>query len=362
MLYDVTSAYLEGECNELAAFGYNRDGKKGKQQIVIGLLTARDGEPLSIEVFEGNTADPKTVGAQVDKLAARFGVKEVVMVGDRGMIKAQGKTELQQAHFKYITALTDPQIRKLIKQEVIQPDLFEAEVIEVQHAGKRLVLRCNPAIQRKERHRREDKLQRLKTLVAERNSFVANSSRAKPEAGLKRLQQWARRYKLSAFVELSLKQRSIELQLNDAAKQEAELLDGCYCIETDVEENHLSTQEVHDRYKDLQQVEQHFRRLKTDFLEVRPIFVRKAQRTRGHVFIAMLSLKIVRLMEQRLRAVFGTTDTNSQAETVDSALAALSRLCLQHYRVGDQEVSGLPRPDARQRSILSALKVKLSAP
>ncbi len=125
---------------------------------------------------------------------------------------------------------------------------------------------------------------------------------------------------------------------------------------------HLSTQEVHDRYKDLQDVERNFRRLKTAFLEVRPIFVRKEQRTRGHVFIAMLALKVLRLMERRLNAAFATTDTNPQAETPESALAALSRLCLQHYTVGDQQIVGLPRADARQQNILDALGVTLTAP
>jgi transposase len=362
MLYDVTSAYLEGEHNELGAYGYNRDGKKGKQQIVIGLLTAKDGEPLSVEVFEGNTTDPQTVASQVDKLTERFHVKEVVLVGDRGMIKAQGKERLNQAHLKYITALTDPQIRKLIKQNVVQPDLFDEHVVEVQHQGKRLVLRCDPATQHKERHRREDKLQRLRGLIEERNRFVAQSSRAKPEAGLKNLQGWARRHKIAGFVDLTLDGRILELQIDAQAKQNAELLDGCYCIETDVPSQHLSKDEVHERYKDLQQVERDFRRLKTGFLEVRPIFVRKAPRTRGHVFIAMLSLKVLRLMEQRLHAAFGTTNDNDQAETVDSALMALSRLCLQHYQIGEQEIVGLPRPDTRQQQILSALQVTLTAP
>ena len=157
VLYEVTSSYLEGECNEVGEFGYNRDGKQGKQQIVIGLLTAHDGEPLSVEVFPGHTSDPQTLGGQIEKLAQRFRVNEVVMVGDRGMIKAKGKASLQKVHFKYIGALTNPQIRKLIKQHVIQPDLFEEQVIEVLHQDKRLVLRCDPATQRKERHRREDK-------------------------------------------------------------------------------------------------------------------------------------------------------------------------------------------------------------
>lgn len=359
MLYDVTSSYFEGEHNELAEYGYDRDGKK---QIVIGLLTAKDGEPLSVEVFKGNTADPATLGAQVGKLAARFKVQEVIFVGDRGMIKAKGKEQLDQARFRYITALTNPQIRKLIKADVIQPGLFDEQVAEVVHGDKRLVLRCDPATQRKERHRREDKLQRLVERVAERNGFVAQSARAKPEAGLRQLKQWASHYKLSAFVELTLKDRAIELQIDEQAKQQAGLLDGCYCIESDVPAEHLSSQDVHDRYKDLQAVERDFRRLKTTFLEVHPIFVRKEPRTRGHVFIAMLALKVLRLMEQRLATVFGTTETHPESETADSALAALSRLSLQHYTIGDQDITGLPRPDARQQGILDALNVKLVAP
>jgi len=362
VLYDVTSSYFEGEHNELGAYGYNRDGKKGKKQIVIGLLTARDGEPLSVEVFKGNTGDPATIGAQVEKLATRFKVKEVIFVGDRGMIKAKGKVQLAQAHFRYITALTNPQIRKLIKQDVIQPDLFDEQVVEVIHGGKRLVLRCDPATRRKERHRRDDKLRRVLERVAERNAFVAQSERAKPEAGLRQIEQWAARHKLSAFVELTLSDREIEARIDEQAKQEVALLDGCYCIESDVPAEHLSTQDVNDRYKDLQDVERNFRRLKTAFLEIRPIFVRKEQRTRGHVFIAMLALKVLRLMEQRLRSAFGTTQTNPEAENADSAVVALSRLCLQHYTIDDQDIIGLARPDARQKQILHALEVKLTAP
>jgi transposase len=362
VLYDVTSSYCEGEHNELSDYGYNRDGKKGKKQIVIGLLTAADGEPLSIEVFKGNTGDPATVGAQVQKLAARFKVQEVILVGDRGMIKAKGKAQLDQAHFRYITALTNPQIRKLIKEDVVQPDLFDEQVVEVTHSGKRLVLRCDPATQRKERHRRADKLQRLTERVAARNAFVADAPRAKPEAGLRQLEAWVSRHKLSAFVSLTLSERLISIEIDEAANQEAALLDGCYCLESDVPAAHLSTQQVHDRYKELQGVERNFRRLKTAFLEVRPIFVRKEERTRGHVFIAMLALKVLRRLEQRLTAVFGTTDTNPAAETAESALSALSRLCLHHYRIGEQDILGLPRPDARQQQILDALGVTLVAP
>src|SRR5438067_3408909 len=119
-LYDVTSSYLEGTQNELAAFGYNRDGKKGKRQIVIGLLCDEDGQPVSIEVFPGNTQDPHTVAAQVEKLKGRFGVTAITFVGDRGMLKSQQVEDLAQHGFHYITAITKPQIDKLLRTGTLQ--------------------------------------------------------------------------------------------------------------------------------------------------------------------------------------------------------------------------------------------------
>lgn len=362
ILYDVTSSYLEGQDNELAAYGYNRDGKKGKKQIVIGLLTTQDGEPLSVEVFEGNTSDPTTVSHQIDTLVQRFEVKDIVFVGDRGMIKRQGKKYLNGVEFKYITALTNPQIRKLINQQVIQPGLFDEQVAEVIDHNRRLILRCDPLTQRKERHRRDDKLRRLQEKVNDRNAFVKDSKKAQPQAGLKTLKRWIKAHKIAAFVELTLQDRTLVVTLDEQAKSEHALLDGCYCIETDVPTGQLNEEAVHQCYKDLQQVERDFRSLKTGLLEVRPIFVRKAQRTRGHVFISMLSLKIARLINHRLKDAFGTTDDNPHAETLDSALAALSRLCLHHYTIADQELVALPRPDSRQENLIAALKFNIKAP
>src|SRR6266478_1177626 len=124
VLYDVTSSYVEGEHNELAALGYNRDKKPGKAQIVIGLLTTADGEPLAVHVYEGNTADPVTVPEQVHTLQTRFGITEVVFVGDRGMVKAKGKRRLTTAGFRYITALTTPQVRRLLQTQILQAEWF----------------------------------------------------------------------------------------------------------------------------------------------------------------------------------------------------------------------------------------------
>lgn len=365
VLYDVTSSYLEGEHNELAAFGYNRDGKKGKMEIVIGLLTTEDGEPLSVQVFKGNTSDTQTFNQQVDKITERFNIKNVVFVGDRGMIKNKGKDYLgkkQDDHFSYITALTDPQIKKLIDDKVIQHDLFDENITEVLHGSKRLVLRCNPAVKSKEQHRREDKLRCLKEKIHDRNAFVSTSKRASPESGLKTISKWMKARKLSSFCTIDLLDRALVLSVDKKAKDKDALLDGCYCIESDVSANAYSRQAIHDCYLQLQKVEQDFRTMKTALLETRPIFVRKESRTRGHIFVSMLSLKIARLMRQRLQSHWGSTDTNKHAETIDSALGALNRLCLTHYSIAEQTFAVLPRVDSRQDRILSALKVSLKAP
>lgn len=359
VLYDVTSSYFEGTQNELAAFGYDRDKKRGKKQIVIGLLTAADGEPLAVKVFEGNTSDPKTVADQVRTVKDRFGISEVVFVGDRGMVKASGKITLSDAGFKYITALTDPQIRRLIKANVIQLSGFDETIHEVEHGKVRLVLCRNEATRRKEERRREDKIRKLKARVEKRNQFVLQSKKAKPEAGLRALISWVKTHKLASFVTLSIKEREIIFEIDQAAKFNAALLDGCYVLETDVPCQMMETKTVHDRYLDLETIERDFRTMKTTLLEVRPIFLRKADRTRGHVFVATLALKVVREMRRLLVVEFGTTNENSMTVTLEDALASLSRLCLQDYRIKGATVTRLPRPDDGQKRILQALGVSL---
>lgn len=360
VLYDVTSAYLEGTKNELAAFGYDRDKKRGKMQIVVGLLTAMDGDPLAVKVFKGNSSDSQTIGEQIDLLRRRFGITEVVFVGDRGMVKSNGKAALGQAGFKYITALTDPQIRRLLKTHVLQPDLFDETVHEVEHEGLRYVLRRNEATRRKEALRREDKLRRLMAKVEKRNAFVRSSNRANPEAGLNKLFSWLIAHKLTSFVSLSIKDREIVVDIDKEAMADDALLDGCYVIETDVESTLMDTQTVHDRFLDLQSVERDFRTLKTTLLEIRPIFLRKETRTRAHVFVAMLALKIVREMRRCLVAEFGTTDDDKMAVTVEDALATLGRFCLETYRMNDKvSFVRLPLPDERQARILAALGTPL---
>ena len=356
VLYDVTSSYFEGECNELGQYGYNRDGKRGKQQIVIGLLTAEDGEPLAVRVFEGNTADPTTVASQITILKEQFGLAEVVMVGDRGMIKAKGKAALSAQGFRYITALTDAQVRTFLKEGVLQTDLFDVPLCEVEHDDKRLIVRRNETVRVREERRREDKLAQLQAKIADRNAFVTNSRRASAAIGLAALQRWAKRHRLAAFVTLALNERVIVCTIDQEAKAQDALLDGCYLLETDVPQGLMDAKTVDARYRDLQKVERNFRTVKTTFLEIRPIFLRKAERTKAHVFVAMLALKITRRFEAALHRTFGSTEDDPAAITPDDALVALGRLTyLYTTDCNGQRHTHLPRPDDQQATILDAI-------
>jgi transposase len=359
-LYDLTSSYLEGEHNALGEFGYNRDGKRGKLQIVIGLLADREGEPLAVRVFAGNTSDPVTVADQIKLVKEQFGVEELVFVGDRGMVKSKGRQALQEAGLHYITALTDPQIRRLLAGGTLQLGLFHEQVCEVEADGLRYLLRKNDSEAAREHHRLQDKLARLQEKIERRNQQVQTSQRCQPEAGSRQLQAWMVRHKLMGLVELRLEGRELTLVQNEAATERAMALAGCYVVMSDVPKEQMSGQEVHDSYVGLQKIERDFRAMKTGLLEVRPVFVRKQSRTRGHVLACLLALKISREMERRLRAVFGTTDSNPHAITLPDALASLGRLCLLHYPIdADTTVTRLPKPDVRQKEILSALGVVL---
>ena len=359
-LYDVTSTYLEGEHNALGEFGYNRDGKRGKRQIVIGLLADPEGEPLAVRVFAGNTADPVTIADQIQVVKEQFGVEELVFVGDRGMVKSKGKQALREAGLRYITALTDPQIRRLLAEGTLQMNLFSETVCEVEADGIRYVLRKNEAEAERERHRLQDKMTKLSGWVEQRNQRVQASQRCEPEAGPRQLQPWITRHKLAGLVELRLEDRTLVVVRNEAAIERTLQLAGCYVVTTDVPKQQLAAQAVHDSYVGLQKVEHDFRTLKTGLLEVRPVFVRKESRTRGHVLSCLLALKLSRALEHRLQAAFGTTEINPHAITLPDAMAALSRLCLLHYPVtATTTVTRLPLPDARQKEILAALGVGL---
>jgi len=239
---------------------------------------------------------------------------------------------------------------------VLQPDLFDTHLCEAEHDGKRLVVRRNDTVRVREERRREDKLKQLQEKVDERNAFVAKSSRASAQKGLATLQRWAKGHKLGKFVTLTLEERAVVCAVDEDAKAEDALLDGCYILETDVPKGLMDAETVDGRYRDLQKVERNFRTVKTTFLEIRPIFVRKADRTKAHVFVAMLALKVTRQFEAGLRKAFGAVGGDADAITPDDALVALGRLTYLYTTGRDGERHAhLPRPDGHQAKILGAL-------
>lgn len=350
-LYDVTSSYLEGEENELADYGYNRDGKKGKKQIVIGLLTDGEGEPVAVEVFQGNTSDVTTFQNQIRKVSKRFGCRRVTFVGDRGMIKSAQVEELLQAGFHYITAITKAQIRTLLKRGVLQMELFDEELCEMEQDGVRYVLRRNPVRAEEMAASRDSKRQRLHSLIQERNEYLQKHSKAKVENAVKKAQDKIERLGVKSWLRVETQERTLVLHVNDAALEEAAMLDGCYVLKTEMLVSTISTKTVHDRYKDLTEVEKGFRTCKTTHLEIRPLYVRTEENTRGHVLVVMLAYKIVREL-QRAWQPFNLT--------VEEGIHQLSTLCstLVHIN-GEASCQKIPKPREQSQQLLEALAIKL---
>ena len=304
-LYDVTSSYLEGTHNDLGAFGYNRDGKSGKQQIVLGLLCDDQGVPLSIEVFPGNTSDTKTFASQVHKVAERFGGGEVTFVGDRGMIKGP-QIQLLKEHednFHYISALTKPQIEGLLKKGILQMSLFDEAIAEVlsEEGGERFVVRRNPIRAEEMKRNRQDRLDSLNNRVEKYNAYLEEHPKAKVEVGLRRMKDNATRLKIHKWVEIEPRGTKLSLQVNPEELAAVEKLDGCYALRTDLSPTAASKQTIHDRYKDLALVEWAFRTSKTGHLEMRPLFLRREARTRGHAFVVELAYRMIQTLSKQWR-------------------------------------------------------------
>lgn len=349
-LYDVTSSYLEGTNNYFGEYGYNRDRKKGKQQIVIGLLCDEFGEPVSTEVFAGNTQDPQTFASQVKKAAERFGCERVTFVGDRGMIKIPQIKNLPEG-FHYITAITKPQINSLIDQGVIQIGLFDEDVFEVEDNDIRYILRRNPVRVEEINESRMSKRKSVEKLLKKKNIYLCEHKRAKVETAIKDVNKKIVQLKIDKWLGVRFRERTLELEVDNEALAEMSRLDGCYVIKTDLPKDVADKQTIHDRYKDLTEVERAFRTFKTDFLEVRPVYVQTEKSTRGHVLVVMLAYMIVRV----LRGAWQEFDL-----TVEEGLNQLSTLCSMEMKIKNQaSCLKIPRPRERSRQLLKALDIRM---
>ncbi|BAY96756.1 transposase IS1634 family protein [Tolypothrix tenuis PCC 7101] len=322
VLYDVSSSYFEGKTCPLAQYGYNRDGKRGKLQIVFGLLCSQEGCPIAIEVFSGNTADPKTFTLQIKKLRDRFGIKQVIWVGDRGIITSTSiKEDLKTAgSVDWISALRSTQIRSLVEQDSIQLSLFDehnlAEISSDDYPGERLIACRNPILAADRAKTREELLQATQK---ELDKIVVATTREKrrlkgeSNIGLK-VGQVLNRYKVGKHFSVDIQADSFSYERNAQSIEREAALDGLYVIRTSVKPEVLGAKETVKTYKSLSQVEQAFRSFKTVDLKIRPIYHHTSQRVKAHVFLCMLAYYVEWHMREVLSPILFDEDDWESAE------------------------------------------------
>jgi Transposase DDE domain len=307
VLYDLSSSYLEGSKCPLGAFGYSRDGKRGKLQITYGLTCSPQGRPVAIEVFGGEIHDDQTLPRASERLKRRFGIERVCFVSDRGMVKQAGVETLRQHGFDWITALTAPQVKRLARQGDLQLSLFDeldlAEIESADSPGERLVVCRNQHVAAEGRQRREELLQATERLLTEvKRSVHALFGRLQgAPAGLigERVGRDVNRYKVRKHFELRIEDGRFEYARKDEQIAAEAALDGFYVLRTSLER--VSAPAVVRAYKQLAAVERTFRAMKApDLLALRPIHHRLEDRVRAHAFLCLLAYAVRLEVEERL--------------------------------------------------------------
>ncbi len=327
VLYDITSSYFEGEYPEsqIVTFGYNRDGKRGHEQMVIALLCNEDGCPVGAEVFPGNTQDAKTVPDKIAQIQQAYGITQLIFVGDRGMITQANSRKLEGTKgLQTISALTHRQIVDLLERKVITPELFDekaiAEVLDPDNPKRRYCLCRNPETAKRETQTRKELLevtrQKLEAITAPRKKPGHKESAGKPtrkqtrkksapaEKIGARVGRVLQRYKMGKFIHWSVKEGNLEWQFDQEKIAAEERFDGCYVVVADVPPEQMAKAQVVASYKKLSFVEEAFRNLKTVQLEVRPVYHKKDERIRSHVFVCLLAYYLQWHARQRLQPLF----------------------------------------------------------
>jgi hypothetical protein len=320
VLYDVSAAAFEGRACPLGAIGHPKDGVRGRLQIVYGLLTSKEGVPVAIEVFAGNTGDPKTVASQVSKVRDRFGITKVVLVGDRGMLTAARlREDISPAGLDWITALRAPQVKALVRDGALQLSLFDrmdlAEITHPDYPGERLVACKNPFLEAERARKRESLLQATEADLAKIAAAVQRERR--PLRGTDKIALRAdralRRRKVAKHFTIQITDASFSYARDQGSITAEASLDGIYVLRTSVEPGRLGSSGVVASYKALAQVERAFRAFNTD-LDIRPIRHHTETRVRAHVFLRMLSYYITWHMQARLAPLLFTDDDAATAQ------------------------------------------------
>ena len=363
VLYDITSSYFEGayEESDLVLFGYNRDRKKGHEQICLGLLCNAEGCPVGVEVFAGNTQDATTVLQKVKELQSEYELKKVIFVGDRGMVTQANLKELQAVEgLHLISALTHQQIVTLLERNVIKAELFDekqvVEVVDPENPKRRYGLCRNPESAQREGKTR----QRLLDLTQEGLRKIAQSRRKESAEKIgARVGRVLQKYKMGKFVTWEVKEGKMEWHLEEQQIAQEKLFDGCYIISSDVPAEQMAQQQVVASYKSLSLVEGAFRNLKTVSLEMRPVFHKKDDRIRSHVFVCLLAYYLQWQVQQRLKPLFAKDGKGKDRQwTFSNVMERLKALRRQRMKVGGVEFEQVAEAEEDQKEILDLLRAK----
>jgi len=365
VLYDITNTWFEGEYkhSELAAYGKPKGGKYGYKQVAIGLLTDNNGCPVGVEIFKGNTSDQTTVLDQIKRISKKYGVRNAIFAGDRGMLTQKRIDEIRETDFKIITALTHSELRGLVDRESLQLDLFDqmniTEVADSEDPEMRYMLCKNDNEMIKERNTRLAMIAK----VSERLTTKANvKSKRDPQKVAASVGRIFAKYTIEKFFSWNVDERGgLTWALkNDVIEKEAEL-DGCYVIKTTAASETLDKEATVDCYRNLQKVEQAFKNMKTVMLELRPIYHKSDERIESHIFIVMLAYYLQWHAMQRLKPLFENDgkgqDKRWTFEAIIERLKSIRKTqCLINGVAVKTEIT---KSDEEQAQILNLLGVKI---
>jgi len=357
VLYDITSCYMEGEYenSEIVAFGYNRDRKRGHEQIVISLLCNKDGCPVAVEVFKGNTKDETTVIDKINEIQQKYDVKNIVFVGDRGMVTQSVYDKIDHKTVQTISALNHNSIQELCDKGTFQMSLFdEKNIVEILDGNKRYMLCKNPVIKEKEAAARK----RLIELTCEELDKIVQSTRKTKYSKAVRAGRVIDKFKMAKFIIIEESDDIFNYRLDTDKIDKESALDGCYIVFTDTSCLDMTALETVESYKSLIKVEQAFRNLKTAQLQMRPIFHKTDDRIKCHVFICMLAYYIMWHMKQRLKPLDEQDGVGGNRKySFSHILENLKSIRKETIEFADVKSSIITTPTEEQSKILNLLNV-----
>ena len=364
VLYDITSVYFEGEHldSELIAYGYNRDKKKGKKQIVVGLLCAKDGSPVAVEVFPGNTQDAKTVEKKIEEIQKEFGVEELVFVGDRGMVTKANYEKLKDKEgLKTISALTRAQMDSLLEEKTFQLSYFDekniVEVIDKEDPHRRYCLCKNPI---KAAESAQTRLELLsETCKGLERIQLSKKKRTREEIGAV-TGLLLEKYKIGKYVRWGVRDDKLVWEFDQEKIDKDKSLDGCYVIQSNVSPDKMTKDELVKSYRSLSMVESAFRYIKTVQLEVRPVYHQTDDRIRAHVFLCMLAYYLQWHFQKRLQTLFEADGTKRDRQwTLGNVIRRLGAIRKERASLNGVEFDHFTTPNEEQKEILKLLDVRL---